>query len=1811
MTTSNKGPGMPPAENDRFRLLFDATADALFLSDMEGRFVEVNQAACDSLGFTREELLQRSVLDIEVAITPEALAELRARISQGEKITWEGAQRRKDGSTFPVEVRLYTFKYEGRPHVLASARDVTERHRAEEALRSSESFLNRIIDQSPYPMWISDSQGTLIRVNQALLNLLKITTAEVVGKYNVFQDNIVAEQGLFPLLRQVFEKGETVKFELTYDTSRLETIPLETHTLVILDVTVSPILDGRGEVTNAVFQHVDITQRKHAEAALAESEQRFSTFMDFLPAAVFIKDQTGRLLFANRYLKELFGWEDCLGKTTEELLPPELAALMIEDDQRALAEGSQVIQEKIIDRHGEKHFFDTYKFPVMSEGASVLLGGVAVDVTARRRAVDALELSEKKYRSFYQSILDGFGRADMTGKIVENNQGFLDMLGYTQEEIQDLRYQDITPAKWHQFEADIIEQQVLTRGYSDTYEKEYIRKDGTIFPVELRTYLVEDDTGTPIGMWAFIRDITERKRADAALRESEERYRSLFQNNHTVMLLIDPATGAIMDANPAACHYYGFSKKKLLALNITDLNLLSPEQVFRIMQQVKAGKRKRYEFQHRLANGDIRDVEVFTGHIRLKSQDLLFSIVHDITARKKAEEALRKGEKKYRSLYQEFQGIMNAVPDILCLLSPDLRIVWGNETTAQALPSKQLSDVLGQHCYPLRHERSEPCENCPVLRCFISGKVETEEVVSFGDIYELRAVPLYDDHGELRGAIEVARNITERKQAEERLLVAQERLELALQGADLGTWDWNVKTGAVTFNSRAVEILGYNLDEIEPHLDFWKKRVHPDDLPKVLENLNAHLESRTPFYEAEYRLRHKTGEWVWVLDKGKVIGRDTRGQAVRACGTHLDITERKQAEEALRESEERLRLALQAANQGLYDLNIQTLDIKVTPEYATMLGYDPAEFQETTGRWLERLHPDDREEVEATYLAYARGDLPEFAVEFRQRTKSGDWKWLLSRGKIVAWDEDGQPLRLLGTHTDITARKQAEEALRKTEAKFRQVVESSPLPMGISNASLEIEYLNPKFLELFGYTLKDMPHVEDWFRLAYPDPDYRQFQWDIWEQAIKRVREDGAISVREAEITCKDGSQRIMQILSTLMGDKSLVVFNDLTERKQAEIALQNSERRLAELIDFLPDATFAIDQEGKVIAWNRAIEEMTGVDAEDIIGKDNYEYTLPFYGIRRPALIDLVFVPNEEIEKKYDFVKKEGDMLLAETEVHLKGETQFVWAKTRPLYNGEGKIIGAIEAIRDITEQKRADQALRESEARFRLVVESSPVPLAIAEEDGVMEYVNPKFVETFGYTLKDIPRLEDWYRLAYPDLEYREKAIKNWRKTLRKAIRKGRPTETIEVEVSCKDGTRKTINIIGALVGEKTLGVFQDITARKRAEEEQARLEDQMREVQKLESLGVLAGGIAHDFNNLLMSILGNADLALLGLSPASPARPNVEEIARASQRAADLCRQMLAYSGKGRFVVGRYDLSEIVQEMAQMLKVSVSKKAILRYSFAANLPAVEVDATQIRQIIMNLITNASEAIGEQGGAISISTGVMDCDRAYLSESYLDEKLPEGRYVFLEVADTGSGMDDETRRRIFDPFYTTKFTGRGLGLAAVLGIVRGHRGAIKVYSESGKGTIFKILLPAVAWKPGDRMPQAAPAAAPQYRGTILLIDDDAHVRHVAKEMLGRLGLKVLTAAHGREGLEIFRARGREIDCVLLDLTMPGMGGEEAFQELRRLRRDVRVVLSSGYDEQDATQQFVGKGLAGFIQKPYTVAKLQEVFARVLGPLK
>lgn len=389
----------------------------------------------------------------------------------------------------------------------------------------------------------------------------------------------------------------------------------------------------------------------------------------------------------------------------------------------------------------------------------------------------------------------------------------------------------------------------------------------------------------------------------------------------------------------------------------------------------------------------------------------------------------------------------------------------------------------------------------------------------------------------------------------------------------------------------------------------------------------------------------------------------------------------------------------------------------------------------------------------------------------------------------------------------------------------------------------------------------------------------------------------------------------------------------------------------------------------------------------------------------------------------------------------------------------------------------------------------------------------------------------------------------------------------------------------------------------------EERARNETALRETQKLESVGLLAGGIAHDFNNILTGVLGNASLALDELPPGSHLAARLADVVTATERAAQLTKQLLAYAGKGRFLIELLDLSQQIREISGLVQTSIPHTVQLRLELAEGLPRVEADAAQIQQVVMNLVINGAEAIPEgKPGAVVITTRVQDVDDAYIQTTVPGNEIRPGRYVILEVHDTGAGIPPEVVSRIFDPFFSTKFAGRGLGLAAVRGIVRGHGGAMKVCSAPGQGTTFKLLFPASPKEDQKRIEKPSKQAAPQGSGTVLVIDDEEIVRRTAQATLERFGYQVLVAGDGRQGLEAFRRVADRVDAVVLDMTMPVMSGEETFRELRLIRPDIKVILSSGYNEAEAIRHFNGKGLAGFIQKPYTSARLAEAVRSVLA---
>jgi PAS domain S-box-containing protein len=525
--------------------------------------------------------------------------------------------------------------------------------------------------------------------------------------------------------------------------------------------------------------------------------------------------------------------------------------------------------------------------------------------------------------------------------------------------------------------------------------------------------------------------------------------------------------------------------------------------------------------------------------------------------------------------------------------------------------------------------------------------------------------------------------------------------------------------------------------------------------------------------------------------------------------------------------------------------------------------------------------------------------------------------------------------------------------------------------------------------------------------------------------------------------------------------------------------------------------------------------------------------------------------------------------------------------------------------------ELRRLMADLEQSRNQFFRLFHRAPIGYVVLDEVGLIHEVNETFCQMvsqsrhplIGRAFADVLNSED-----------RGVFLARYRALFRRPAGK-----ILEARIECVQGPAFYAQLEGAILETPLNGsreraapllmlAVTDITARKAAEEQRWQLEQQMQQTQKLESLGVLAGGIAHDFNNLLTIILGNASLALDELPSMFPARDSLWAIEKTALRAAELCRQMLAYSGQGRFVIETLRLNELVSEMTSLFKASLSKKVLLNLNLADALPSLRGDSSQIRQVVMNLMINAGEALDDRSGVVTVSTGVMECRPDDLTGAYREERLAAGVYIWLEVSDTGCGMDPETQRRIFEPFFTTKFTGRGLGLSAVLGIVRGHQGALQVTSALGRGTTFKVLFPAAPpVGPQSALSTGAPLGAWQGRGMVLLVDDEDSVRTLGARMLERIGFQALVASDSQEALELYQARRGEIVLVLLDVTMPDMDGEETLRQLRRLDEQVRVVMTSSYTEAEMAPRFTGQRRCGFLQKPYTLEALTQCLREAL----
>jgi len=702
----------------------------------------------------------------------------------------------------------------------------------------------------------------------------------------------------------------------------------------------------------------------------------------------------------------------------------------------------------------------------------------------------------------------------------------------------------------------------------------------------------------------------------------------------------------------------------------------------------------------------------------------------------------------------------------------------------------------------------------------------------------------------------------------------------------------------------------------------------------------------------------------------------------------------------------------------------------------------------------------------------------------------------------------------------------------------------------------------------------------------------------------------------------------------TLVAQLAVTRDRALGRHRQVEQALGESEERFRALTDNAFDLVAEMDPEGRFTYANPRYEEWLGSPGATLIGTRGLDLVHPEDRERTLAWFRAVDIPAGETLLTIRVRHRDGAWRWMETSkgIYRAGGAVRVVVNSRDVSRRmeldatlrrtheelevrvKERTAELNEAVaeleEEVAERHRVEHELRLSEERWRNLSElSSDMSYAITvEPDGslTLEWITQAVSRITGYSVDEINQ-RDWHSLLHPEDADR----------MAPHLERVPEGETREVEgrIIARDGGIRWlhIHVTGArspVDGKlRVLGAIRDITEARRAEEEQRHLETRLREVQKLESLGILAGGIAHDFNNLLAVILGNETLATSEAQAGSRLAKQLDRIRSAAKHAEALTHQMLTYSGRASVSLQPLDLSELVEQMRDLLDASTSKKCRLEISLEPDGSVVEGDPTQLRQVIMNLVTNASESLQDRSGNVAIRTGVVSADAAYLARAFGGAELAEGEYVYLEVSDTGQGMEEEISKRIFEPYFSTKFAGRGLGLASVLGIVRGHRGAIELVTAPGRGTRFRVLLPPATRGAVPAPSQSRPRGAPADGGTILVVDDEEWILELAEEFLERSGFEVVTAEGGREALEVLRgALGKTIDAVVLDLTMPDLDGQHTFREIRALHPDLPVIVVSGFSEEATADRFPPDEIAAFVRKPYEPEDLVDAIRASLG---
>ena len=1332
-------------------------------------------------------------------------------------------------------------------------------------------------------------------------------------------------------------------------------------------------------------------------------------------------------------------------------------------------------------------------------------------------------------------------------------------------------------------------------------------------------------------------NILARKRAEEGLRESEAKYSAVVQQAKDGVVIIQDNLAQFV--NPALAAILGYARDEIEGMPF--IRHVAPESRDQVAGRVEARIAGEdvppvYEAKLLRKDGTTIDAELSANVVQYRGKPADLGLIRDIAERKKSEKVLRESEAKYRRLHESIMDafarvdmagrileVNRAYQSMLGYSEEELRRLTYNDLTPEkwhAMEARIIEEqVMGQG---------------------YSQVYEKEYRKKDGAVFpvELRAFLLRDDAGQAVGMWAIVRDITERRKGEESLRQSEERMRLFFERQLVGMAITSPEKGWLQVNEKLCEMLGYSREELARMT--WPELTYPDDLAADVAQFNRLLAGEIDEYVLEKRFVRKEGTVVYtILSVGCVRRPD--GSVDYVLAVLEDITERKRAEEALRKSEKEYRSVIENIQDVFYRSDREGRLVMGSPSGVKLFGFDS--FDEMRGLSLDSFWPDPKGRERLLAQMKAAGSVRDFEAVLKRKDGS---QFNASFTTHFHYDDQGNLLGTEGIIQEITERKRAEEALRESEERYRRLVEFSPESI-VVHCNERYVYVNPAGLRLLGVSKPEEIIGRSIFDIIHPD------YWGIIKERNRQIQQEGKeVPLIEEKYICPDGRILDVEVAAApfeYQGQSAvIVVVRDITERKQAEGALRRSEEEAQRLLH----ETAIMAEVGRIISSTLDIEEVYERFAGEV------QKLIPFdrisinevnlsEGSAAPVYVSGLEVPTRKAGDVYplarsvaeEIIRRRAGLLVSRdameefvnrTPMYLpiyqagirsmigvplisqdRVVGTLVLGSVQPNPYSEqdlklaerigNQISGAIANTQLFRDYKKTGEDLRQSEERYRRLIDNAPLGIISVDTEGNIKNVNPRLLSILGSPSAEATRAINLF--TFPPLV--EAGLSG---NFRRCLESGE-SDVFETSYRSKWGKDTYLRYHltpdrdprGKITGVQ--GIVEDISERKR-------LEDQLLQVQKMEAIGTLAGGIAHDFNNILAVILGYAELANLASEDAK-VKYNLLQSIKAAQRAKDLVQQILAFSRQGRQERKPLNVKPIIKEGIKFLRSSLPATIEIRQNIIeGDLGTIEADPTQVYQVLMNLCTNAAHAMGESGGILEISLRKVKMDGGTSAAAL---GIEPGSYLRLRVSDTGHGMPPEILKRIFDPYFTTKKVGKGtgLGLAVVHGIVKSHGGGIAVSSEPGKGTTFDIYFPRMNAPKASLViekPEPLPLGEQE---EILLVDDEQLIVEIGQGMLEHLGYRVVVRTSSVEALELFRAKADQFDLVITDMTMPNLTGDKLAKELMDIRPDIPIILCTGFSEYISEEKAKALGIQEFVMKPLVMKDLAKAVRRALDSRK